>query len=210
MKNTVSTKHEILSQLEKKIEKIAKGLSEEYSQDDEIIYVKGKKCNKKDTLYEVAHRACTDILEKVQEEKSKEMVYDESCACVCGKQNKKRSVEIAMDGKRLFGENWIEEKDKNIVNAIKERFTKSCGLKFDYVAKNKVSDKKDVFNSEPYHIVRCCGGKNGNGKWTEYFSQFSNIFNSLSEICKDVWLIDIENDSLDDVFDLFIGLRYGK
>lgn len=68
MKNTTSTRHGILSQLEKKIEKIAKGLSEEYSQDDEIMI------NKKDILYEVAHRACTDILEKVQEEKTKEMM----------------------------------------------------------------------------------------------------------------------------------------
>lgn len=200
-----------------KLEKIAKKISDKLAKElvpdktDEVAF-NGHVYNKRDTVSEIANRACFEMLKKEEKATKKEMDYDGFCCLVppgveelefieingvkvkIPKSRKARN--ILYDGKRLFDEKWIEERDKNIVKNIKKIFSNNCGLNLEYIAKHKEN-----------RIVKCGGGKNGNGKWTEYLSQWLNIFTELGSIAKDVWLIQLDNDDLDDVFDIYIGLK---
>lgn len=199
-----------------KLEKIAKKISDKIAKElvpdktDEVVF-NGHVYKKRDSVSEIANRACFEMLEKEEKATKKEMDYDGFCRLVpeveelrvieingvkvkIPKTRKARN--ILYDGKRLFDEKWIEERDKDIVKNIKKIFSNNCGLNLEYIAKHK-----------EYRIVKCGGGKNGHGKWTEYLSQWLNIFTELGSIAKDVWLIQLDNDDLDDVFDIYIGLK---
>ena len=111
-----------------------------------------------------------------------------------------KAREILFDGKEMFDEKWVEEKDKEILNTIKGKFPNGCGLKLNYVAKHKDAE------GDLIRIISCYGGKNGHGVWTDYLEQWKNVFQSLSESFGQVWLIELKNDCVDDVFDLYIGV----
>ncbi|MCR4800153.1 MAG: hypothetical protein K5860_06560 [Bacteroidales bacterium] len=201
---------------EEKLEKIAKKISDKLAKElvpdkTDVVVFNGLVYNKRDCVSEIANRACFEMLEKEEKATKIEMDYDGFCSLVpvveeievieingvkvkIPKTRKARN--ILYDGKRLFDEKWIEERDKNIVKNIKKIFSGNCGLSLEYIAKHKEN-----------RIIKCGGGKNGNGKWTEYLSQWLNIFTELNSIAKDVWLIELENDDLDDVFDLYIGIK---
>jgi hypothetical protein len=58
--------------------------------------------------------------------------------------------------------------------------------------------------------VKLRGGLNGNGEWTDYFDGLSRTFKCLKNNGYDTWLININNDVIDDVFYATIGVEKKK
>ena len=57
-------------------------------------------------------------------------------------------------------------------------------------------------------LIACIsGGKNGNGVWSEYFEGLRKTFEVLNEEFDDIWVIQLDNDVLDDIHYVYIGLR---
>ena len=56
--------------------------------------------------------------------------------------------------------------------------------------------------------VMLCGGDNGPCRWTEYLLRLAIFMGRIKETFKNVWLIDIDNDCLDDVHYVTLGVRY--
>ena len=72
----------------------------------------------------------------------------------------------------------------------------------------------EVINSEmnrneyySFYKVTVSGGKNGNGKWGEYFSILSKFVNAIESNGMEIWLVKMYNDVLDDVFYATFGIK---
>lgn len=126
--------------------------------------------------------------------------------------------DVTADNKE-YGKIWTLVEDENIINKI--RFS-ICGtednkFKIDYVAK---SDQDDTI------IIHLWAGKNGPGKWNEYFLDAISIINRLTcndnscilwlnadeninvgKMFKKAWLIKWTNDCSDDISSLYIGAK---
>ena len=95
-------------------------------------------------------------------------------------------------------EEWnddIELKEK--INAILDKLKKNDSL----------ADSISIANAyrvegEEYLVIRIFGGENGPGKWEKYLTDIKKI---VSEF--DGWVISLDNDVLDDVWDLHIGVQ---
>lgn len=55
-------------------------------------------------------------------------------------------------------------------------------------------------------IFKLSGGINGHGNWKYYFEDLSRFIWMMEEEGFETWLIDINNDCLDDVFDARFGI----
>lgn len=60
---------------------------------------------------------------------------------------------------------------------------------------------------DPYYIATIFGGDNGPANWPKYLNQFKKLVNGLKKKFKMIWVIDLENDCLDDVYTLRIGVE---
>ena len=72
----------------------------------------------------------------------------------------------------------------------------------------------EVINSEnnrngydSFYKVTVSGGKNGNGKWAEYFSSLSKFTDAVESNGMEIWLVKMYNDVLDDVFYATFGIK---
>ena len=72
----------------------------------------------------------------------------------------------------------------------------------------------EVINSETdrngyysFYKVTVSGGKNGNGKWAEYFSSLSKFTDAVESNGMEIWLVKMYNDVLDDVFYATFGIK---
>lgn len=125
---------------------------------------------------------------------------------------------IAADDGKEYGEIWTLVKDENIINKIRFSIigTEDNKFKIDYVAK---SDDDTI-------IIHLLAGKNGQGKWNEYFLDAISIINRLQcndndhilwlndneninvgKMFKKAWLIKWTNDCSDDISSLYIGAK---
>ena len=75
----------------------------------------------------------------------------------------------------------------------------------------------EVINSETdrngyylFYKVTVSGGKNGNGKWAEYFSSLSKFADAVESNGMEIWLVKMYNDVLDDVFYATFGIRFDE
>ena len=55
-------------------------------------------------------------------------------------------------------------------------------------------------------VLVICGGRNGNGVWEDYFRDLSKFVEEYRRNIRDIWLIKLENDVLDDVFYATFGV----
>ena len=133
---------------------------------------------------------------------------------------------VAADGKK-YDEIWTLIEDENIINKVKFGLVGTEDNKFeiDYVAK---AVPEDCAPGDEYEniIIHLWAGKNGSGKWNEYFTDAISIMNRLTrsddncvywinanenvnvgKMFKNAWLINWENDCADDVSNLYIGVR---
>jgi len=94
----------------------------------------------------------------------------------------------------------IQDIDKFLKEEISEIFLLSkdkCNLSFS-----------DFIESSDDHIVaEFYGGLNGSGKWTDYITIISCLIKTIN-LKYDCWLVSLNNDCLDDVFTLKLGIKY--
>jgi hypothetical protein len=101
-----------------------------------------------------------------------------------------------------FNERWIKVNDANFIKNVDYHIDTCFGL--SYVA------EVPSYDSQPRWIIGLHGGKNGDGKWNEYFLSMISTYNKLKEIFENVTVLDIKNDVPDDVFDMRIVVSNKK
>ena len=65
-------------------------------------------------------------------------------------------------------------------------------------------------NDDSFYETTVSGGKNGDGKWGEYFSDLSKFVNAVESNGMEIWLVKMYNDVLDDVFYATFGIRFDE
>jgi hypothetical protein len=67
--------------------------------------------------------------------------------------------------------------------------------------------KIDDGNNEFHYIIHISGGDNGKGSWVSYLNELTNVIQQLELKMKfNVYIIKLENDCLDDIHNVFLGL----
>ena len=108
-----------------------------------------------------------------------------------------------------YNEEFQDVTELEITDRIKPCLdgTEDNGFMLDFVAEVNI---ENPLSSKRY-VIHLYGGKNGSGKWNEYFVDAVSIINKLMDSkignFKKAYLIDWHNDCADDVFDLLIGVR---
>ena len=70
-----------------------------------------------------------------------------------------------------------------------------------------IHSEMDGKNNDSFCKITVSGGKNGNGKWSVYFSILSKFVNAIESNGMEIWLVKMHNDVLDDVFYATFGIR---
>lgn len=111
-------------------------------------------------------------------------------------------------------ENKAEKDDQLAKTYPNEEWNNDSALKeklnsiLDKLKKNdSLADRISIANvyrieGQEHLIIRIFGGENGSGKWEKYLTDIKKI---VSEF--DGWVISLDNDVLDDVWDLHIGIQ---
>ena len=76
------------------------------------------------------------------------------------------------------------------------------GLGFEVIHSEKNRNRYYSF-----YKVTVSGGKNGNGKWSEYFSSLSKFTDAVESNGMEIWLVKMYNDVVDDVFYATFGIK---
>ena len=70
-----------------------------------------------------------------------------------------------------------------------------------------INSEKDRNGYDSFYKVTVSGGKNGNGKWGEYFSSLSKFADAVESNGIEIWLVKMYNDVVDDVFYATFGIK---
>ena len=70
-----------------------------------------------------------------------------------------------------------------------------------------IHSEMDGKNNDSFCKITVSGGKNGNGKWSVYFSDLSKFVNTIESNGIEIWLVKMYNDVLDDVFYATFGIK---
>ena len=70
-----------------------------------------------------------------------------------------------------------------------------------------IHSEMDGKNNDSFCKITVSGGKNGNGKWSVYFSDLSKFVNTIESNGMEIWLVKMYNDVLDDVFYATFGIK---
>ena len=70
-----------------------------------------------------------------------------------------------------------------------------------------INSETDRNGYDSFYKVTVSGGKNGNGKWAEYFSSLSKFTDAVESNGMEIWLVKMYNDVLDDVFYATFGIK---
>ena len=65
----------------------------------------------------------------------------------------------------------------------------------------------ELESEDGYYVVTIYGGMNGCGDWRDYLTAIQQIFDLVSKRLGHIWLVDLTNDCLDDVWDLQFGVQ---
>lgn len=82
-------------------------------------------------------------------------------------------------------------------NCIKELIKKTLPKTYSRITLHEIVNKGD------HYVLKFCGGLNGCGRLHNYLNDVQEIINQFDN----VWLINWDNDCLDDVYVLKIGIR---
>jgi len=103
----------------------------------------------------------------------------------------------------------LEEMDKLNAEFPQEKWTRITTA--DDAIKKKLDFKNnsnlalaDVFEIEgaDHYIIKIYGGLNGNGEWKKYLDDIKTVISKF----KDSWVIRLDVDCPDDVWNLYIGI----
>ena len=70
-----------------------------------------------------------------------------------------------------------------------------------------IDSEKNRNGYDSFYKVTVSGGKNGNGKWGEYFSILSKFAYAVESNGMEIWLVKMYNDAFDDVFYATFGIK---
>ena len=89
----------------------------------------------------------------------------------------------------------ILQEAKNVINSISE-----------YSRLSVLDDRQTKSTKHSDDVLVICGGRNGNGVWEDYFRDLSKFVEEYRRNIRDIWLIKLENDVMDDVFYATFGV----
>lgn len=104
--------------------------------------------------------------------------------------------------------NYKNMYEKRIKEALQQIDHSNTNLTF-HTLEEKYIDKEEQedVGYDTYYILSLCGGLNGRGKLLFYLEDIEKIIKKLMIIFDSVWLITLDNDCADDVFELQLGLH---
>lgn len=98
------------------------------------------------------------------------------------------------DGEVVENQEIIWNEINNIISSIS---------KYTLEDVRKIDDR----NAEFHYIIHISGGDNENGSWVSYLNELTNVIQQLELKMKfNVYIIKLENDCLDDIHNVFLGL----
>ena len=100
----------------------------------------------------------------------------------------------------------MEEGEKLDKCDASEKELQTAINKYDNDKRSKMSLGEYGRDEYGTNVITIYGGLNGHGEWDNYFEDILSLYNDLS-VKYHVWLIDLENDCLDDLFVLKFGIR---
>lgn len=103
------------------------------------------------------------------------------------------------------------EKEKELDQIVKNVMPIIDGMRTEK-SKIGILTGKGFTEVDKYGTKVLClsGGLNGCGEWENYFTDLANVVNRLKKEGYHVWTINLENDCLDDVFYLKLGIGKKK
>lgn len=103
------------------------------------------------------------------------------------------------------------EKEKDLQDIVKEIIPIVDGMRTEK-SKIGVLTGKGFTEVDKYgtKVVCLSGGLNGAGEWEDYFDDLSKVIRKLKSSGYHVWTINLDNDCLDDVFNLKVGISRKK
>ena len=70
----------------------------------------------------------------------------------------------------------------------------------------RVDERQTKSTKHSGNVLVICGGRNCNGAWEDYFRDLGRFVEEYRRNIRDIWLIELENDVLDDVFYATFGV----
>ena len=87
-----------------------------------------------------------------------------------------------------------------------ETVVKNFGDNYSIAEARGIIDTYDE-NTITHYVFLIQGGNNGKPDWIDYLEKLKELFVLLNYEFTDSWLIKIDNDCLDDVHDIYIGIE---
>lgn len=125
--------------------------------------------------------------------------------------------EIEMEKKKVLSDDNAGEDEKKVISAVKKAINGLASYGREGKNEGPGRDTLSLYGGhedEPFYkdqygtlVVDLTGGWNGNGKWDTYFGALKEFIEKLAKEKVDAWLIQMENDCLDDVFTASVGLK---
>lgn len=103
--------------------------------------------------------------------------------------NQEEIGELVKSGEKDYKEKWVPVSE---TSEIYKSVTKIISENTSDITLRAVCKVKGY----GHYVCHVYGGLNGGGKWTNYFTDLKTIFEKLGH----AWLIDIENDCIDDLW----------
>ena len=111
-----------------------------------------------------------------------------------------------------YNEVYCSKAGDNVKNKFGEKWIKIDSGEPYEIAQKAVPENKNrlrlydlvkVDGDGLYYIAFYVGGLNGCGKWSSYLKDINKLIENISGS----WVIDLNNDCCDDVFNLAVGFR---
>ena len=78
-----------------------------------------------------------------------------------------------------------------------------CSDKYTLIAIREVSKE----NFETHYVIQLSSGNNKNARWLDYLLNLHELFLEIESDFGDNWLIELQNDCVDDVHYVYIGIK---
>ncbi len=104
--------------------------------------------------------------------------------------------------------NYKNMYEKRIKDALQQIDHSNTNLVFHTLDEKYIDEEEQAYTGyDTYYILSLWGGLNGPGRLLFYLEDVEKIVKKLMIIFDSVWLIKLDNDCADDVFELQLGLH---
>lgn len=98
------------------------------------------------------------------------------------------------------------DKNSDIWKKVAEVLAKAGGA-YSVGDIRKVTLKDYVGEESTHYTILLHGGNNGNQNWVSYFNNLREVFVVLYKEFDEAWLWELDNDAVDDVHYVYLGVR---